>query len=380
MNYLIIGGGPTGLSAAWALQKEDPNARITLLEKTDRLGGWVQTSHEKGLLFEKGPRTFQLARSPHLLQLAQELGLELLFSDPSAQKRFLWHKGKLRSTSSFFFSLAPYLLKEMFIPKGLEEDESIYEFACRRFSPKIAELLFDPLTLGIYGGDIKKLSLRSCFPSLYSWEREKGSITKGLFSSRSQKKGLFTFKGGVETLISTLERRLNMEVVLNCSSSSAQDLVYQADRVIDARPPSLPKKSLWVVHLAYEEELFTKGFGYLVPSKEGLSLLGMIFDSVIFPSQGPSHILRLSAMIREEETHPEEKAIYFAKHHLKLRSEPLFTQSFFAKEALLQPEVGLHYRGGVSLDSAIERGFCLAQRQTSSNDERLIKPMKSSLE
>ena len=72
MKILIIGGGITGLSAAWYAHKRYPDAHITLLEKSGRLGGWIRTVIEGGFLFEKGPRTFQSGRSPHLLALIRD--------------------------------------------------------------------------------------------------------------------------------------------------------------------------------------------------------------------------------------------------------------------------------------------------------------------
>ena len=86
MKVLILGGGITGLSAAWYLLQKHPHAQITLLEKTNRLGGFIQTSREGGFLFEKGPRTFPLGRSPHLLSLIRDLGLDIITAKP--QKRY----------------------------------------------------------------------------------------------------------------------------------------------------------------------------------------------------------------------------------------------------------------------------------------------------
>src|SRR5690348_14300176 len=112
MNILILGGGITGLGAAWFLKRQNPKAKITLLEKTNRLGGWIQTSREGGFLFERGPRTFQMGRCPHLLKLCQELNLEIIHSDPNAAKRFLLYKTRLRSVGSFIPGLIPYIIKE----------------------------------------------------------------------------------------------------------------------------------------------------------------------------------------------------------------------------------------------------------------------------
>ena len=363
MNVLILGGGITGLSAAWYLSKKDPTAKITLLEKSNRLGGWIQTSHEGGFLFEKGPRTFLLGRSPHLLSLLNDLKLEILPAAP--QKRYIYHRGKLRSFGSFLPTLVPYLLRELFIAPSTAPDESIYDFAARRFSPKIAETFFDPMTLGIYGGDIRKLSLRTCFPALYKWEREKGSIVRGLLSAPKRAKGLFTLKNGMETLIHTLQKQLPIDIVFNCPVESIDEhtvqaggKIWHADKIISALPPPFPAKSLWVVNLAFSGDILSKkGFGYLVPSQEKQSLLGVVFDSSIFPQQSSRGETRLTAMIRSEEPEPLRAALSALNAHLGIKDAPIYSSAFLAQNAIPQFEVGCTYPDGISVDACVLRGL-----------------------
>jgi len=51
------------LSTAWYLSKLAPSARVTLYEKSDRLGGWLSSKHVEydggSVLFEEGPRTLR---------------------------------------------------------------------------------------------------------------------------------------------------------------------------------------------------------------------------------------------------------------------------------------------------------------------------------
>ena len=49
----IIGGGISGLSAAWALKKAGVD--YVLLEASDRLGGKVMTEQVDGFVIEAGP-------------------------------------------------------------------------------------------------------------------------------------------------------------------------------------------------------------------------------------------------------------------------------------------------------------------------------------
>jgi oxygen-dependent protoporphyrinogen oxidase len=370
MKVLILGGGITGLSAAWFVHQKYPHAEITLLEKGDRLGGWIRSSREGDFFFEKGPRTFAYSRSPHLLALLRDLKLHLLHSKP--QTRYLWHRGRLRSLGSFLPRLIPALIRELFIPPATVADESIYDFASRRFGPYIAQTLFDPLTLGIYGGDIRKLSIRCCFPSLYRAEREKGSVIRGLFTAPKTKgpRGLFTLKDGMETLIHELHKRIPMDVIFNCPVTATSPHAvtaggknWEADHVLSALPLPYPARSLWVVNLAFAVPVLPKqGYGYLVPTQENEVLLGTIFDSSIFPEQNSRpQETRITSMVRPEEPHPVEAALHAARRHLGIASVPLYASAHLAENAIPQFEVGCAYSAGISVDASIQRGHSLSQ-------------------
>jgi len=363
MKIAILGGGISGLSAAWYARKKYPNAEISLLEKKDRLGGWIQTSQENGFLFEQGPRTFAANRSSHLLELIEATGLssQLIFSDPCADRRFLFWKGKLRSAASFLPMLILPLIREPFISKGHGEDESIYDFAARRLGPKIANTLIDAMALGIFAGDIHKLSIRSCFPFLYKWEQERGSLVLGAFFSqfsnkKKRRKGLLTLHSGMGTLIEELALQSRADIRFETTVETirhdgvvANGAFYPADLVVSALNGStigqitglwrdFYEADLWIVHLAYDGDcLPKKGFGYLVPTQEGENLLGMIWDSAIFPQQSLSGKTRVTLMMREGSV---EEATAVMKRHLGVDAAPIFTSAHLAKAAIPQFYVG----------------------------------------
>ena len=72
-DVAVIGGGITGLASAYFLSRAAPNARITLLEGGDRLGGWLHSEEvdvgNGKVLFEKGPRSLRPTRPNGILTL-----------------------------------------------------------------------------------------------------------------------------------------------------------------------------------------------------------------------------------------------------------------------------------------------------------------------
>ena len=72
MDVIIIGGGISGLSAAYELERR--GISFTLLEASTRLGGLIRTEYLDGFTVEAGPESV-LAQKPAALQLCDELGL-----------------------------------------------------------------------------------------------------------------------------------------------------------------------------------------------------------------------------------------------------------------------------------------------------------------
>jgi oxygen-dependent protoporphyrinogen oxidase len=77
-NIVIIGGGITGLSAAYYLKKEQKATgiplSITLIEVGDKLGGKIITEKVDGFTIEGGPDCF-LRQKPWAAELAEEMGI-----------------------------------------------------------------------------------------------------------------------------------------------------------------------------------------------------------------------------------------------------------------------------------------------------------------
>lgn len=351
MRIIILGGGISGLSAAYYARQRYPDALIQVLEATDRLGGTIATCSFGSFSYEKGPRTFVRSRAEHLLQLIEEMGLtSRIVSKPSA-KRYLWHRGALRTFSSIALRFIPTLLKEVLTPASPRMDESIYDFGARRLSPALADILLDPMTLGIFAGDIRKLSIHETFPFLPAWEREGKSILRGMLTS-PKTGGLFTLQGGLSTLVNALQERLAVEFYYNTPVQEirpdgvvAAGKFFPGDRMISALPgpvlgqltqnwPDFPAASLWVIHAAFNEEIpvCKNGYGYLIPTQEKESVMGVVFDSAQF----------LTCMIRDQGdfSWAKNQALSALQRHLNILQSPIFLDGHLAQDAIPQFEVG----------------------------------------
>lgn len=201
---IIIGGGISGLAAAYALEQEAVARGIelstTVLEKDSRLGGKIWSIKEEGFLCEWGPNGF-LDNKPMTLDLCSQLEVNpsLLRSNDNARKRFIYSEQTLHrlpeSGPSFLKSkLMSWpgkfrIAGEMLVPpRRAAEDESLADFARRRLGSEALNKLIAPMVSGIFAGDPEQMSLRSCFPRINELEQEYGGLIKAMILLAKKKK------------------------------------------------------------------------------------------------------------------------------------------------------------------------------------------------
>ncbi|MCP1145856.1 protoporphyrinogen oxidase [Lysinibacillus endophyticus] len=236
----IIGGGITGLTAAFYLQKEAQQNNlpidVVLIESSLRLGGKIHTLRKDGFIIERGPESF-LDYNNSVRELAAELGIEhemvtnnqgqtyvVVGSELNPIPSLLTYQGSLKVSSfitSGLFSLSGKLraVGDLLLPKTRDdEDEPIGDFFRRRFGKEVVENLVEPLLAGTFAGDIDHLSIQSMFPQFYQLEKEHRSLILGMKKSshqpNSQNESYQTFKNGLETLIESIESSLSPTSIL----------------------------------------------------------------------------------------------------------------------------------------------------------------------
>jgi len=235
----IIGGGIAGLSAAYYLERarrSGADIEWVLFEKSDRLGGVIQTEQRDGYILEAGPDSFLTAKSDGA-QLCRDLGIgdQLIGSNDAGRKTYIVVKGKLvpipeglefmvptrvmpmMSTRLFSLSTKLRMAKELFSEqRDRKDDESVGEFVRRHFGPEMVERVAEPLLAGVYGGDADTLSVKAVLPRFVEMEREQGSLVRATLRARKSRtqdgknagaapQPLFSsLKGGMQQMVDAL--------------------------------------------------------------------------------------------------------------------------------------------------------------------------------
>jgi oxygen-dependent protoporphyrinogen oxidase len=212
-RIVIVGGGITGLSAAYAAvaraRELGRTVAVTVLEESPRFGGNLRTERADGFLLDAGPDSWVVTK-PQATALARELGLEhaLIGTNPATRRYYIaWGNrlhavpeglvlgvptrvGPLVRTSLFSWAGKARMAFEPLVPARRFEgdaDESIAEFAARRLGHEAAERLVAPLLGGISAGDASDISVRAAFPQLVTMEQSRGSLVLGMLAARRER-------------------------------------------------------------------------------------------------------------------------------------------------------------------------------------------------
>lgn len=203
----VIGGGLTGLSAAYYLQKLEPRIDVELYEATARLGGVAGTVHRDGFLIESSADCFLATESaPWARELIEEIGVsdELISTNDSCRRALvLWRDRlepvpqgfRLMGTASMEHVWSSPLLswrgklrlaaERLVAPRRDGQDESLAEFATRRVGREAYQRIVQPLVSGIYSADPQQLSVAAALPQFAAMERRFGSLAIGLRATES---------------------------------------------------------------------------------------------------------------------------------------------------------------------------------------------------
>lgn len=294
-RIVVIGGGISGLAAAHRLIELSPNAQVTLIEASARLGGTIRTDERDGFLLERGPDSF-ISEKPEAVALAKRLDVESQLIETNAKYRrsFIVRKGRLRPVPEGFQLMAPSriwpflttdifsfagkarMAADLFLPRRSANgvsDESLSSFVRRRLGREALERMAQPMVGGIYTADPETLSLRATLPRFLDMEREHRSLILAMLrKSRSQataeKSGtsgaryslFLSFDRGMEVLVKALEQKLT-----------------QVDIRRETRVQSLSRTAAsWTIQTQTGETLEADALCIAVPAHSAANLLASV--------------------------------------------------------------------------------------------------------
>ena len=240
----IIGGGITGLSAAFYLERARASGKeveCRLFESSARLGGSLYSERVDDCLVEAGPDSF-LSEKPAAAVLCKELGIDgdLIGSNDHLRKTYIVVKNRLIEMPDGLMFMVPTkilptalsplfswgtklrMARELFHPpRPMEKDETVAEMVERHFGREVVDRLADPLLAGVYGGDSASLSARAVLPRFVEMEEKYGSLSRAMLAARKRMREmtknapprpLFTsLKNGMQQLVDTVVGRLPAE-------------------------------------------------------------------------------------------------------------------------------------------------------------------------
>jgi oxygen-dependent protoporphyrinogen oxidase len=346
----IIGGGVSGLAAAYALEKAKGSGtplESVLFESSNQLGGVIRTERIEDCVVEGGPDSF-LTEKPWAAELCRDLGLgdALIGSNDGERKTYMLVRGKLvpipdglmfmvptKLAPAFFSPLFSWTTKLRIVrewlspPRPKTGEMTVAQFVERHYGREMVERVADPLLAGVYGGSSEQLSIDAVLPRFVQMEAKYGSLGRAMVAGRKhvtsrEQPSLFTsLKGGMQQMTDSLVKRLAQNslrlnsatevvrpesgkwllfsrgrteefdaVVVAIPAHAAAPLLAGCDPELAKDLQAVPYVSSITVVLGYQQSVRTAlpaGFGFLIPRTEGRKILAATFVHNKFSHRAP---------------------------------------------------------------------------------------------
>ncbi len=273
----IIGGGVSGLGAAYTFQKkkrQGEDVDFVLIEKRSRTGGQIFTENVDGFVIEGGPDCF-IVDKPWALQLANELGIgdRVQNTNEHNSGTFILSKGKLHRLPDGIMLLVPTKFlpfitsnlfswagkirmgMDLFIPRRKENgDESLASFVRRRIGQEALDKLAEPLIGGIHASDPEKMSLMSTFPRLMDMEKKHRSLIIAALAARKKMKAMPKRSGPKRTFFISFIDGMQ-EFIDRLSAAIGSEHILCSKEVTKVEKLELSPKPLYRIHFRQGEPI-----------------------------------------------------------------------------------------------------------------------------
>lgn len=310
-KIVVIGGGITGLSTMYYLQKlnmqENLGLELVLIERSHQLGGKIRTIKNDEFIMEVGADSI-VARHASVMPLIEELGLKERMVYNGTGISYLYANNVLHAIPKDTVFGIPMSKESLFsstlvseegkqaalkdftsLNENYTRDSSIGEFLEAFLGKELVENQIAPVLSGVYSGNLYELTLSSTLPYLVDYKNKYGSIIKGFeankeFFQGAANKKFISFDDGMEVLIDTLEKKLEQNRIIkgvgttSIKKDKAGYLVelekgeaLEADYVIMATPHQVAQELLNLPELDAEFDQFLNSslisvyLGYDIP-------------------------------------------------------------------------------------------------------------------
>lgn len=203
-SVVVVGGGISGLSAAWELTggahgSDHRSPRVELIEANPSVGGVLQTTEFAGRTLDLGADGF-LARRPEVVDLLRELGCVDELEAIDASGASIWLRGALHELPTGLVLGVPTSSRQLKTVKGLSrrarldalrderlpvcmqvgDDATIGDILRTKLGRELCYQFVEPMVGGIQAGRVDQLSAKSVFPALLDAAHQGGSLMRAL--------------------------------------------------------------------------------------------------------------------------------------------------------------------------------------------------------
>ena len=225
-SYVVVGGGISGLTAAYRLRRTlGGDVHITLFDPADRLGGVLRTERVGGQPMDIGAEAF-VVRRPEVLALLAELGLAARQIGTTGVRPLIYSQRRLHAMPTGTVNGIPSSAASM---AGLADDATLSRMAVEpsrpldwrrgtdptvaavvgdRFGVQVVARSVDPMLAGVYAGSAASIGLRAAVPTVAAaLDRGAPSLTEAVRSVLPPNTGAPVFgaiDGGYEVLLREL--------------------------------------------------------------------------------------------------------------------------------------------------------------------------------
>ncbi len=400
--YLQEGAREAGVPLEYSLIESDP-----------RLGGKIVTYQQDGFVVEGGPDSFLTQKPWAVeLCRRLGIEDRLIGTNEASRKVYILWKGKLQELPDGVLlivptRLTPFALSTLISPLGKlrmgmdlliparqdRSDESVADFVRRRLGSEALDKIAEPLMGGIHTSDPERQSLQASFPRFVDLERKHGSLMKGMLAGRRTHRpstgktlpAFMTLRGGLEEMTSAVAARLQdgrvllgrsvvrmsrdqdrgyrlrlddgaqLEadaVVLATPARASARLVAETDQALADRLDSIRYVSTATVSFGYRKDTLShslKGFGFVIPGKEGRRITGCTWTSTKFDDRAPEGMALVRCFLGSATNElpallPEEEMVAVAREEIHsimgLDAEPILTYVHRWQDSHPQYDVG----------------------------------------